>query len=232
MSQEPTLVDEIAQELNDQQGVELVPGRQLAQDILRIVARHAAAAWSRSGFYLDEEVLDEVLAERAGKAAGTFLQWDDALRMGRADALPFPIAALTDLLAAQAALRAALGYTPTPTAPELIQDRRGSDQITTAGDHVRLHLAAAHGVLFALGASDRLAAAEHLRRHAEAGHPPPGFSGGHTVDNLTWSDAGVQAEIALAEAEGMPRRQFDRPYADHQTRLAAAANEEGAGAGA
>ncbi|SEE85145.1 hypothetical protein SAMN05216483_6790 [Streptomyces sp. 2131.1] len=73
----------------------------------------ACGAYKRGGTYLSRGDLDIELAEVADKAACSLLRdrWDDK----------FPIAAYTELLAAVAALRAVLGFDPTPTAPEVIQ---------------------------------------------------------------------------------------------------------------
>ncbi len=219
MTDQPNLIDQIAQELHEQQGVELVPGRHLAADILALVVGRAAAAFSRSGteFGVDPdgpplgELLAELLDEIAGKAAGTLLQWDDAMRMSRDDQLPFPNAAVSDLLAVVAALRAAIGYQPTPTAREIIAARRDTDKVTQDGDAVRLHLAAHHGLLFTFGASDRLARNEHARRHAAGDH-------GHHHEDLSWNSTHIEAEIAEAVTEGYPEGQFQRPFREHLAR--------------
>lgn len=205
------LAEKIAQDLQDQQGVELIPGRRLADDILSHCQVAAAEAFSRSGEMFDLRLLDTVTTEIADKAAGTLQRYHDAMRMGREHEVPFPHAAVTHLLAVVAALRAAVGYTPTKTARELFAERRETEKVTAAGDQTRLHLAAEHGVLFALGASDRLAADEHARRHATA-HTE------HSGGDLAWQLVNMEAHIAAAEREGMPRGQFDGPVREHLAR--------------
>ncbi|MFJ2745221.1 hypothetical protein ACIO3O_36815 [Streptomyces sp. NPDC087440] len=74
------------------------------------------AAFARSGYHLDAEVLDEHLAEIAEKAAGSLVrdQWKP----------DFPAAAYCDLLTAVAALRDVLGFDPSCTAVELFAKAR------------------------------------------------------------------------------------------------------------
>jgi hypothetical protein len=71
----------------------------------------ARAAYARGGNHLDRDVVDLELAAIADKAACSLLRdrWDD----------DFPIAAYTELLSAIAALRAVLGFDPSPTAREV-----------------------------------------------------------------------------------------------------------------
>lgn len=160
------LISEIVTELNDQQGVETVPGRRLAKDILAIVARHATAAYSRSNEIVDPDVFDEVTTEIADKAAGTFLQGYRAMRSGRDGDLEFPHAAVSHLLAVTAALRAALGYAATPTGPEVYQTAKENENAHTRGhDELRLHLLSHHGYLLAPFATDREVAAAHTAEH-------------------------------------------------------------------
>jgi hypothetical protein len=73
-----------------------------------------AAVYERSGTGpLDNDTIDIELAEVADKAACSLLRdrWKD----------DFPIAAYLELLTMVAALRAVLGFDPTPTAPEVLQ---------------------------------------------------------------------------------------------------------------
>ncbi|MER6616305.1 hypothetical protein [Streptomyces xantholiticus] len=71
------------------------------------------AAYARGGNHLNRDDVDIELAEVADKAACSLLRdrWND----------DFPIAAYLELLSAVAALRAVLGFDPTPTAPEVLQ---------------------------------------------------------------------------------------------------------------
>ncbi|MFF8696215.1 hypothetical protein ACF08W_28790 [Streptomyces sp. NPDC015144] len=71
----------------------------------------ARGVYERGGTYLSRGDVDIELAEVADKAACSLLRdrWDDA----------FPLAAYTELLTAVAALRAVLGFDPSPTAPEV-----------------------------------------------------------------------------------------------------------------
>ncbi|MFE1206288.1 hypothetical protein ACFW5V_31895 [Streptomyces sp. NPDC058762] len=72
----------------------------------------ARGAYERAGTHLAPGDVDIELAEVADKAACSLLRdrWED----------DFPIAAYTELLTAVAALRAVLGFDPTPTAPEVL----------------------------------------------------------------------------------------------------------------
>ncbi|MCX4677650.1 hypothetical protein OG413_20475 [Streptomyces sp. NBC_01433] len=78
----------------------------------------AVGAFARGGEYIGPEVLDVCLAEIADKASGSLLR--DRFRDD------FPHAAFHELLSTVAALRAVLGYSPTPTAREVMdwQDRQ------------------------------------------------------------------------------------------------------------
>ncbi|MFD9190377.1 hypothetical protein ACFWCA_19365 [Streptomyces phaeochromogenes] len=70
-------------------------------------------AYERGGTHLDRGAVEIELAEVADKAACSLLRdrWDD----------DFPIAAYDELLTAVAALRAVLGFDPTPTAQEVLE---------------------------------------------------------------------------------------------------------------
>ncbi|MEU9355036.1 hypothetical protein AB0D65_29580 [Streptomyces griseoloalbus] len=82
-------------------------------------------AYDRAGTHLERGDIDIELAEVADKAACSLLRdrWND----------DFPIAAYVELLTAVAALRAVLGFDPTPTAREVLDwaddlgKRLGSD---------------------------------------------------------------------------------------------------------
>ncbi|RZU28287.1 hypothetical protein EV284_6453 [Streptomyces sp. BK022] len=71
----------------------------------------AAAAFTRSGTYMDPDVVDSHLLEIADKAACSLLRdrWRD----------DFPVAAYSELLATIAAFREVLGLDPTPTGVEV-----------------------------------------------------------------------------------------------------------------
>jgi hypothetical protein len=73
----------------------------------------AVAAFARGNELVEPEELDDHLSEIADKAAGTLLK--DRHRRD------FPHAAYDDLLSTVAALRAVLGFTPTPTAAEVLE---------------------------------------------------------------------------------------------------------------
>ncbi|MFD3514872.1 hypothetical protein [Streptomyces sp. NPDC058657] len=87
----------------------------------------AVAAFARGGDHIDPEVLDIHLVEVADKASCSLLR--DRFRQD------FPLAAYHELLSTVAALRAVLGFTPTPTGREVMdwQDR----QRTVYADAVR-----------------------------------------------------------------------------------------------
>ncbi len=138
-------------------------------DVINDAEQAAAAAFSRSGFIIGPDLLDEHLAEIAEKATGTWIEYRDAMRLGRDSQLPYPTAAVTDLLAVVAALRAALSYSPSETATEVTDRVSATEKQTVAGDPLRLHLVAQHGVLVALGSSDRLAVHPHRPAHVDRG---------------------------------------------------------------
>ncbi|MEV8344585.1 hypothetical protein [Streptomyces niveus] len=73
----------------------------------------ALGAYKRAGTHLTRDDVDIELAEVADKAACSLLRdrWNEN----------FPIAAYVELLTTVAAFRAALGFDPTPTAPEVFQ---------------------------------------------------------------------------------------------------------------
>lgn len=87
----------------------------------------AVKAFARGGEYIDPEVLDVHLAEIADKASCSLLR--DRFRND------FPHAAYHELLSTVAALRAVLGFAPTPTAAE-VMDWQGRQRIVYA-DAVR-----------------------------------------------------------------------------------------------
>jgi hypothetical protein len=153
----------------------------------------AAEAYGRSGSIVPPELLD-------------------AMRADRLDTLDFPLAVVDHALAVTAALRAALGYTDSPTAAEVNEAMRTADVTTPAGDHVRLHLADVHSLPTLLGLSDREAVAEHFRRH----HEDRGLA--HHVAALSWTRHGVEEVIAGWAETGFPREQFDRYYREHLAR--------------
>ncbi|MEV0437725.1 RsbRD N-terminal domain-containing protein [Streptomyces spectabilis] len=78
----------------------------------------AARAFARGGEHIDPELLDVHLVEVADKASCSLLR--DRFRND------FPHAAYHELLSSVAALRAVLGFSPTPTAREVLdwQDRQ------------------------------------------------------------------------------------------------------------
>ncbi|MEU5425597.1 hypothetical protein AB0H73_08300 [Streptomyces olivoreticuli] len=78
----------------------------------------AAKAFARGGDHIDPELLDSYLVEVADKASCSLLR--DRFRND------FPRAAYHELLSNVAALRAVLGFSPTPTAREVMdwQDRQ------------------------------------------------------------------------------------------------------------
>jgi hypothetical protein len=69
-------------------------------------------AYERAGHHVERDLVDIVLAETADKAACSLLRdcWND----------DFPLAAYHELLSPVAALRAVLGFDPTPTALEVL----------------------------------------------------------------------------------------------------------------
>lgn len=177
-------------------------------DTLRAAAENAAAAFSRSNELVDADVLDEVLAEIADKAAGTFRQFRDAMRAGREHELPYPIAALNHLLAVTAALRAALGYTDTPTAAEVVDAMRVEDVATAEYDDLRLHLFVQHQHWPALWLTDR-----EVRHEHERGHTGPGPLLRHDPDVVTVPEEAVQMvvdEIDEDQGKGVYQRELDQ----------------------
>ncbi|MFE3139667.1 hypothetical protein [Streptomyces scopuliridis] len=85
---------------------------------LPVAVVHAAEAFARGGEHIAPELLDVHLAEIADKASCSLLR--DRFRND------FPHAAYHELLSTMAALRAAHGFSPTPTAAEVMdwQDRQ------------------------------------------------------------------------------------------------------------
>ncbi|MFD9394186.1 hypothetical protein ACFWBB_26640 [Streptomyces sp. NPDC060000] len=114
----------------------------------------ARGAYERGGTYLTRGDVDIELAEVADKAACSLLRdrWNDN----------FPIAAYLELLTVVAALRAVLGFDPTPTAREVtdwseeLGERLGSDvDGPTSFSFIRFVNGPYKGaVLRVLGASD------------------------------------------------------------------------------
>lgn len=176
-------------------------------------AARAAAAFSRSNELVDADVLDEVLAEIADKAGGTFRQFRDAMRAGTERELPYPVAALSHLLAVTAALRAALGYTDTQTAAEIVEQMRAEDVSTREHDALRLHLLAVHGNLAAAMLSDREALDQHDHEH----HGPGGIRH-HDFTSLHWTDARI-AEMLGHVPHDDGRAAYARAANDVRARL-------------
>jgi hypothetical protein len=181
-----------------------------AANLIEPMLAAATEAYSRSGNEILPEHLETETAEIGEKTAGTFAAWRTAWRTSTDDQVQFPNAAVSAGLAANAALRAAFGWAPTPTAPEIVDSMCTFEQQTEAGDELRLHLAAAHGHPVALGAGDSEAHTLHERFHAEG----QGLYS-HHVRNLQWSHEEIEAAIAVAARHGMSRAEFDRPYAEH-----------------
>ncbi|PNG22346.1 hypothetical protein [Streptomyces cahuitamycinicus] len=96
----------VSLQVYDRDGTPMPPSvsRERLVDLVR-------SAYARGGKHLDRDVVDLELAEIADKAACSLLRdrWND----------DFPIAAYTELLSAVAAVRAVLGFAPTPTAREV-----------------------------------------------------------------------------------------------------------------
>jgi hypothetical protein len=88
-------------------------------------------AFAEQGTLLDADVLDEHLAEVADKASGTLLR----VLTGTEDG---SIAALSDLLTVTRALRATLGYAPSPTAKMVIAEHRRAIASGSEGALARL----------------------------------------------------------------------------------------------
>ncbi|MEU5978527.1 hypothetical protein [Streptomyces sp. NPDC047315] len=95
---------------DDVQGAARTPANVSREHLLDLVS----STYARGGAAgpLDHDVIDIMLAEVADKAACSFLRdrWEDS----------FPLAAYDELLSAVAALRAVLGFDPTPTACEVL----------------------------------------------------------------------------------------------------------------
>jgi hypothetical protein len=84
-------------------------------------AANAAAAFDRAGLRraADPAALDETLARFAERAERDLLAFKEASRRDQVDRLPYPLDAHRDVLALVAAFRAAMGFSPTPTARDL-----------------------------------------------------------------------------------------------------------------
>ncbi len=176
----------------------------------------AASAYSRSNDIVDVDVLDAVTAEIADQAADLALRARRATRSGRESDLDFPFAAVADLLAAVAALRAALGYSDTPTEAEVFADNSDAEAAHTRGlDQLRLHLIAEHGYVLAPSATDREVMQAHVAEHTMEW---PDF-GAHHIELLTWdSDTAttVIRSLAPAGAEDQFQRAFEAIRARHE----------------
>ncbi len=181
-----------------------------AGKLLEPVADAAAAAWTRTGFDADADSLEEVTASAADRVAGRYRRTRTEWRNSLAEEMPSDA---FGALAALAALRAALGYSPKPTAPEVVESMADHERQTPDGDLLRLHIAAAHGHVVVLGAGDGEAGQIHRWFHA-AGRAL--YS--HHVTNREWSNDEVQAAIVAAATDGVTRAQFDRPYQEHLKR--------------
>lgn len=184
-----------------------------AEKLTEPMVTAAAEAYSRGGRICDADVLDVETEEIAGSVGRAFTQWRRAFRSSTEHHLNFPNAAVGAGLSALAALRAAFGWTPTPTAPEITDSMRPSEKQTPARDDLRLHLAAAHGYPIALGAGDGEAVVLHDEMHRRVDMLYP-----HAVDDRSWSEDEVRHAIAKLADEGYPPEQFYRPLREHLER--------------
>lgn len=182
--------------------------------VLAEAAARAADAYSACGYQISPGQLDDELAEIADRAQQEWRRFYDARRAGRE--LDYPVTAVVDLLSVVSALRAALQYTPTPTAAEITDEVRDGDVVTAAGDDVRLHMASAHRNLPCLGMSDREALQEHERLHAGGDFYGPVYQ--HDPDDLAWSLARVHQNIIDMSGTWDPR-QFDTALHEHMERV-------------
>ncbi len=173
----------------------------------------AIDGYARGGVLCDPDVFDEETQETAGKVAATFRRWRTAWRSSTDEHIEFPIYAVNTGLAAFAALRAAFGWTPTRTAPEITDSMRDHEKQTPAGDELRLHLADAHAYPVALGAGDGEADEIHREMHdrgeAQYAHP---------VTAREWSADGARYAITAKGREGFPEDPFLRPLGEHLDR--------------
>jgi hypothetical protein len=187
--------------------------RRRAGEVIQPMLDAAAEAYSRGGRICDADCLDVETEEIAGSVGRAFTSWRRAFRSSTEEHLAFPNAAVGAGLSALAALRAAFGWTPTPTAPEITESLRDSERQTPARDGLRLHLAAAHGYPIALGAGDGEAVVLHDEMHRRVDMLYP-----HPADDRSWSEDEVRNAIAKLADEGYPPEQFYRPLREHLER--------------
>lgn len=185
-----------------------------AEQLIEPMLAAAAEAYSRSNTIVDPDVLDVVTGEDAEKIGARFREWRMAWRSSNDGHIKFPNHAVSAGLAAGAALRAAFGWTPSLTAPEIVDSMRDGEQQTPAGDAVRLHLASAHGHPIGLGAGDGEAGALHEQMHHHASVRYP-----HDLSDLRWSEEEIREEIEKLAGRGYPKEQFLRPLQQHLDRM-------------
>lgn len=187
--------------------------RRQAEQLIQPMLDAAAEAYSRSGNQVLPEHLDVETGEVAERVGHRFADWRRAFRSSTEEHVGFPNHAVSAGLAAVAALRAAFGWSPTKTAPEIVDDMRPGEVQTEAGDPLRLHLASAHAYPVALGAGDGEAEILHHNLHIRGESEYP-----HEVTDLGWSEDEARNTIEVLHEKGYPRDQFIRPLRDHLDR--------------
>lgn len=184
-----------------------------AETLVEPMLTAAAEAYSRSGCQVLPEHLDVETEEAAEKVGFQFVEWRRAFRSSTEQYVQFPNHAVGVGLAALAALRDAFGWTPTRTAPEIVDTLRADEQKTEAGDQVRLHLTAAHAYPIALGTGDGEAEALHSQMHGRGQ-----MEYEHDPADLRWSEDMARHSIDVLVHEGYGSEQFLRPLREHLER--------------
>lgn len=165
------------------------------------VLHRAVDGYNRCGIVADVDVFGEVLADLGAKLTTEFRVFRAAFHADAVNRLPYPVTVVDQALALLSALTGALNQTRTPTAAEIVDSERG-EEVTPAGDAVRLHLVSHHWLPEALGMTDE--AAERLHGYIHAGRLKMWRTGvPHDVADMTVNiDDGIMIVAKMPASEG------------------------------